>query len=56
MFILFLLVRFIRLYRPDFQLVAKITQIRAEKRPNSSAEIWQRRKNAVPLQCDSKHS
>jgi hypothetical protein len=33
----------------------KIASIRAENRVNLSAEIWRRRKIAVPLHRDSKH-
>ena len=33
----------------------KIARIRAENRVNLSAEIWRRRKIAVPLHRDSKH-
>ena len=34
------------------QSIAKIAQIRAENRPNWSAEIWWRRKIVVTSQCE----
>ncbi len=36
------------------KVLKKIASIRAENRPNWSAGIWRRGKNAVPLQVESR--